>query len=209
MKKFTTIIILGLAITVACPAQDADYVQHNEFYAGVGLFNDNQIFSITGDILGTVLTLGQAVQPDRYWALTPSVGYRCWFNKWVGMGVHLAFDKNSVKAIQVNDINTTADDKWLFWNRYFYTIALDFNWNYMNKRYCQLYGNIGMGATLVQFVPFSDNKTANSDEHLKQFPFFNMHLSPIGVRFGQTVGFFAEIGWGYKGFLNAGISVKL
>jgi len=198
--------MLGLAIAVACPAQNTDNVRHHEFYAGVGLFNDNQVFSIAGDFLGTVLTFGQAVEPDAYWILTPSVGYRYWFNKKVGIGVHFAFDKNSVKAIHTENPTTSSDNEWRVHNRYFYTMALDFNWNYVNKPAYQLYGNIGLGASIVQF---SDNKTTNPDEHLKQFPFLNMHLSPLGIRFGETIGCFAEIGWGYKGFLNAGISIKL
>jgi hypothetical protein len=203
MKKI--IIIIMLAVAVVCPAQNTDNVPHNEFYAGAGFLNDNQLLSFTGDMLGTVLTLGQAVQMDRYWFITPSVGYRYWFNRKVGLGLHFAFDKNSVKALyRVNDITTNDDDEWRVHNRYFYTMAVDFSLNYMNKPACQLYGNIGFGATLVQF---SDN--TDPEARLKQFPYFNMHISPIGVRVGRTVAGFAEIGWGYKGFINAGISVKL
>ena len=57
-----------------------------------------------------------------------------------------------------------------------------------------------MGITLVQF---SDNKTEDPDVRLKQFPFFNMHISLFGVRVGKMVAGFAEIGWSYKGFLYA------
>ena len=204
MKKFIVTIVFGLAITIACSAQNTDdVVPHHEFYASAGLLNDNQVFSMAGDLLGTVFTLGQAVQPDRYWILTPSIGYRYWFNKKIGIGVHFAFDKNSVNAIHRDTINNKWE--WRTHNRYFYTIAVDFNWNYMNKPVCQLYGNAGMGVTLVQF---SDNKDKDSDARLKQFPFFNMHVSPFGVRVGKMVAGFAEIGWGYKGFINAGVSVK-
>ncbi len=206
MKKLILTITLGFAMTVVCSAQNTDNVPHHEFYLGVGLLNDNQVFSMAGDFLGTVLTFGQAVQPDKYWVLTPSIGYRYWFNKRIGIGIHFAFDKNSVRAIHPHDLSTTSDDEWRVHNRYFYTIAMDFNVNYMNRPICQLYGNIGMGVTLVQF---SDNKTEDPNARLKQFPFFNMHISPFGVRVGKMVAGFAEIGWGYKGFLNVGVSVKL
>ena len=176
---------------------------HHEIYAGVGLFNDNQLFSMFGDVLGTIFTLGQAVQPNKYSAFTPSVGYKYWFNKRIGLGAHFAFDWNSVKVIHRPDIigdYHNADT--VIHKRYFYTIAIDATFNYMYKPACQLYGNIGMGVTLVSFAN-------NKETGLRQFPFFNMHISPIGVRFGKMVGGFVELGWGYKGFINAGLSVKL
>jgi len=203
MKKFIATIMLGLAVSIAAPAQEQEDVRHHEIYAGVGLLNTNQMFSMVGDLFATIFTFGQLVEPDKYWILTPSVGYRYWFNKRVGIGAHLAFDKNSVKALY---INPSGANEWRIHNRFFCTFAMDFNWNYMNKSACQLYGNVGMG---VSIVSFSNNKTTNSEARLKQIPFFNMHVSPFGVRIGKTFAGFAEVGWGYKGFINAGLSIKL
>ncbi len=39
-------------------------------------------------------------------------------------------------------------------------------------------------------------------------PLMIMQISPIGIRCGKTVGIFAELGYGYKGILNTGISVR-
>ena len=207
MKKLFTTCMLGLTMIIASPAQTVPTVQHHEFYAGLGLLNSNQVLSMFGDLIGTIFTLGHAVQPGSYWAFTPSIGYKYWFNNYIGLGAHFAFDKNSVKAVyDAGSLATTDDDKWATHNRYFWTMALDFNWNYMNKPMCQLYGDIGMGASVVRF---SNNRPDNPEATLKQFPFFNMHLSPFGVRVGNKVGGFAEFGWGYKGFINAGVSVKL
>ena len=206
MKKLITTITLGLAMIVAYPAQNTgDDIPHHEFYVSAGLLNDNQVFSMVGDFMGTILTLGFLMQPDEYQVLTPSIGYRYWLNNRMGFGLHFAFDKNSVKAIHQSVIDTSSEHEWRIYNRYFYTTAVDFNWNYMNKPACQLYGNAGMGATLVSF---SDNKTDDSEAKLKKFFTFNMHVSPIGIRIGKEIAGFAEIGWGYKGFFNAGISVK-
>jgi len=205
MKRLFFILAFG-SVMLGVQAQEvkneaAEY--HHEFYASGGLLNDNQLFSMVGDVLGAVFTLGQAVKPHKYWVLTPSIGYRYWFNKRIGIGVHFAFDKNSVEAIHRDTIR--HEWEWRVHNRYFYTVAMDVNWSYMCKPICQLYGNAGMGVTLVQF---SDNKATDPDARLKQFPFFNMHISPFGVRVGRDIAGFAEFGWGYKGFINAGLSVK-
>ncbi|MDD2538717.1 MAG: hypothetical protein WC377_02165 [Bacteroidales bacterium] len=37
---------------------------------------------------------------------------------------------------------------------------------------------------------------------------FAYHLSPVHIRWGGTFGLFADLGWGYKGVANAGLSVK-
>ncbi|MDZ7738042.1 MAG: hypothetical protein U5K32_03030 [Bacteroidales bacterium] len=36
--------------------------------------------------------------------------------------------------------------------------------------------------------------------------FRHFQVSPLGFRLGKQIGAFAEIGFGYKGILNAGIS---
>ena len=202
---FFLLLISGMIYAQDAKTSDnATTYPHHEIYAGVGLLNDNQLFSFFGDILGTVFTLGQAVQPNKYSAFTPSIGYKYWFNKHVGLGAHFAFDFNSVRVIHRSDIiGNYHNADTVIHKRYFYTMALDATFNYMYRPACQLYGNIGMGITLVRF---SNN---NAEAGLKQFPFFNMHISPFGVRFGKMVGGFVEIGWGYKGFINAGLSVKL
>jgi hypothetical protein len=33
-------------------------------------------------------------------------------------------------------------------------------------------------------------------------------ITPFGIRTGQKLGFWAEIGYGFKGLLNAGLSLK-
>jgi hypothetical protein len=192
----TLMFVLGMAFISPTLAQGTNEdAPHNELYAGIGFLNSNQVLSMTSDIVGTILTLGLLVQPHSYNILTPSVGYRYWFNKRIGIGAHFAFDKNSVKVLPAQ-----ATD-WEIHQRFFYTFAADFNWNYMYKSTCQLYGNIGMGATVVSF-------SGNSADQLQRLPYFNMHLSPFGVRVGKTIAGFAEIGWGYKGIINIGVSAK-
>ena len=206
MKKIILTIIIGFTLAANCYSQDADRVSPHEIYVGGGVLNDNQLLSMVGDFAATVVTLGQAVQADKYKILTPFVGYRYWFNERVGVGALFAFDSNSVKALHSRGGGSLADGEWRVHNRYFYTVAADLNWNYIYRPTFQLYGNVGLGGTLVRF---SDNKTEHPDEQLKQFPYFNMHLSPLGIRFGGQIGGFAEIGWGYKGFFTVGISAKL
>jgi len=51
--------------------------------------------------------------------------------------------------------------------------------------------------------------TANNDLEYNSMKFNpTFHLSPIGVRAGNRLGFFAELGLGYRGLLNCGLCYR-
>lgn len=67
---------------------------------------------------------------------------------------------------------------------------------------CKLYGLAGVGATWVT------QKKVNSSGPAENAGWFTYQLTPFGIRFGENVGVFAELGYGYKGIANAGVSVE-
>lgn len=89
------------------------------------------------------------------------------------------------------------------------TIAAECKYKYLDRKIITLYGYIGIGysillarnyyTTIDPGLPFGD-KIQNH---------FNMHITPIGMRLGKKLGGFLEIGLGYKGLLNAGVSLTL
>jgi len=78
-----------------------------------------------------------------------------------------------------------------------YTIAIEAKYLYLNSKLVQLYGFLGAGYT------FSANKDVATSR------FFNGQLTPIGIRVGKKIGGFAEIGFGYKGVANVGLSLNI
>ena len=210
MKKYIATFILGFSIMLVCHAQnttDSVSVKHHEFYAGVGFLSDVQIISgiidFVTNVYTDVYTFGLAGGTSRkFLFFTPSIGYRYWFNKKVGIGVNFSFDKCTVTETYVKEVNTflwilpTFEYEYNIYDLYYYTTAVNFNWNYVNRPIFQLYGNVGMGTTIVQ----------SSDGINKLY--FNMHVSPFGVRVGKMVAGFTEVGFGYKGIINMGLSVK-
>ena len=185
------------------PAQK--YMPKHEFYAGYGLLNDNQIFAMATDIVGTVVTLGYLVRPGSYRALTPFITYRYWFAEHFGLGGVFAFDYNSVKVYNGADPKDQSVQMRNV-NRYYMTFAAEPTFNYVYKPTWQLYGYLGLGATIVTFssATFSDGTHAN----VSRVPYINLHLTPLGMRFGNEFGGFFEFGYGYKGIINAGLSYR-
>ena len=89
------------------------------------------------------------------------------------------------------------------------TIAAECKYKYLDKKIITLYGYLGVGYSIL----LSRNYFTTVDPGL---PFgdkiqnhFNMHITPIGMRLGKKVSGFLEIGLGYKGLLNAGVSLNL
>jgi len=178
-----------------------EFIPKHEVYAGFGLLNDNQMGSMFADIFSTVITLGYLVEPGEYRAFTPFVGYRYCFTKRFSLGGVFAYDVNSVKVYN----NATPDQKREV-NRYFMTYAVEPKFNYVSKPAFQFYGYLGLGATIVTFgsATFKDGSKAE----LSRVPYVNVHVTPIGIKFGEEFGGFVELGYGYKGILNAGINFR-
>ena len=196
-------VFIGMVFDIS--AQEIQNAQvsmpKQEVYAGLGLLNDNQMIAMVSDVLVTVLTLGYAVEPGSYYALTPFLGYRYCFTKRFSLGGIFAFDFNSVKVYDSNNPEKKREV-----NRYYLTFAVEPKFNYLSKPSLQLYGYFGLGATIVNFsnAIFDDGTEAE----ISRVPYINAHFTPIGVRFGKEFGGFVELGYGYKGILNAGFSYQ-
>ena len=185
-------------------------VPKQEVYAGFGLLNDNQMIAMIGDVIGTIFTLHYLVEPNEYKAFTPFVGYRYNFTKRFSLGGMFAFDSNSVKVAKDMNNNGNLDENELLnkqiVKRRYITLAIEPKFNYVAKPSFQLYGYFGLGITIINFGSISKFANGEQPEMDKRLPHVNAHFTPIGARFGKEFGGFVELGYGYKGILNAGLS---
>ncbi len=83
--------------------------------------------------------------------------------------------------------------------------AVEGQFHYIDRPKWSLYSVAGggLGGT---FERNSDNSTGPAEE--TRYPLLTMQVTPVGVRFGKVAGVFAELGYGYKGILNTGVSVR-
>ena len=202
-KMFLCLAFVGMIMNVSAQeTQNTQSMPKHEVYAGVGLLSINQMIPMLADAIGTIFTGGYLVQPGDYSAFTPFVGYRHWFSNRFSLGGAFAFDVNSVKVYN----GESSDNQMREVNRYFMTFALEPKFNYIYRPNFQLYGYLGLGATIVTFADANFNDGTKAD--ISRVPYVNGQLTPIGARFGKEFGGFVEIGVGYKGILNAGISYR-
>ena len=67
----------------------------------------------------------------------------------------------------------------------------------------QLYSGAGFGVRLRHGTYIEGEETDTLNKALPTF-----HINALGLRFGRNIAFFVEIGAGYKGVLNAGLSAQ-
>jgi hypothetical protein len=82
------------------------------------------------------------------------------------------------------------------------TMATEFLANYINKHLYRLYTYLGVGYSV-----FTERITQSSD--VDQQTSFNMQYVPLGINIGNRLCGFAELGIGYKGFMNCGLSYRV
>lgn len=119
----------------------------------------------------------------------------------LGLGFDVLYSNTSSEFAYSNTSKNKVTSKWL---------AVMAKGSYMyfrdavNVPNVALYGAVAIGAT------FRDaTGTVNNVSRSQNMSYFAYQITPLGVRTGQKVGFWAEIGYGFKGLLNAGISVQL
>ncbi|GHV57148.1 hypothetical protein FACS1894182_05270 [Bacteroidia bacterium] len=198
MKKVFLLLLIGsaaLGVSAQNVSKESISQKRHEISVGVGIFNDVQLASALGDLMAMTVTGGYLVEPGAYHAFSPNVNYRYWFTNRFGLGGSYVFDTNSVKIRKDGSSGSSFDE----YTRYYSTIAIEGVLNYVTKSTWQLYGLLGGGLSIAS-VPKSDV--------LNTVVFPNFQVTPIGVRIGGSFGGFAEVGYGYKGIINVGISVR-
>lgn len=92
--------------------------------------------------------------------------------------------------------------------RSFITVAFEGHYRYQNLKKVQLYSGIGVGysvgnETLTKPLEVGNQTTSGSINRLAY------QINVIGIRMGNNIGGFIELGYGYKGIVNVGFSVQL
>ena len=88
-------------------------------------------------------------------------------------------------------------------------IASEYLVNYMNNKYCRLYGFLGIGISDNVYNGFSnpDNRYSYGVKPHTIYP--AMQLTPIGYSLGGRFSYYFEFGIGYKGLINTGFSYRI
>lgn len=129
-----------------------------------------------------------------------SVGYRYYVNPRFNVGGDISYMRNKTDYTLTKGTDVRQGER----QNNFYMVMPTAEYLYMNRPKVQLYGNLGVGV-----LSLSGHSTVTTDRHDYSATTVAFQVNPIGVRFGQRFGGFAELGFGLKGILTAGFSARL
>jgi hypothetical protein len=190
MPLFKTIILSGLICCIQMPAEAQDKGK-SELNVGAGIMASEDALSDAVILwFSALFNTHQDVKiPGASWSVT----YKYHVSERLAVGGSSVFNPISDRWIPdfSNDDRwkrrslTTAGEATLFWAK-----GADF----------QFYGTAGVGF----FVKRSSFYNVQTETKFGT----TFQASPVGLRMGNRVGVFMEIGYGYKGVFNGGLSMR-
>lgn len=196
MKRLISVFLL-VALAVSAYGQGETDFRRSEIDASYGVVTTNQLFNIFKDIVSVVFTFGNYDKTNTDYTGGWFLDYKFAPTRNLLLGVGVGIDGAS---------GDLEDDDVVYgsYTSSYTTVALGFDYRYLNQEWVQLYSGLGTGIT------FSSDKGTIFDtgvtEKSGNTPYFNFQLNLLGVRVGKSLAGFAELGFGYKGMINAGIS---
>ncbi len=192
-------LIIGLVILCCFKPLIAQEKGTSEFSLGYGLATSTQLMYDISDIFVNVFTFGSATFENEKSTGAINFGYKYSIGDHFSLGAAFAYEQITNDAKSGNDLIGKTTNT-------FYTIAIESNIRYVSKEHFQMYSGLGLGYTAgMQDFTSSDPSESDSDDSVH---LFNLQITGLGVRAGNAFGGFAEVGLGYKGILNLGISYQ-
>lgn len=189
------VLILTLAAFIFSVAGFGQTRKH-DVSLSYGLISIDQLTDILGDVPAIVIPLGAFSKDNIKYTGVPFLTYHYSSNSLFGFGFAVGGYNSS------GDLNIGGGKVGDFKERnYIGAVELDYHW--VMREGFQLYSGAGFG---VMFRRGTYHDADETDSVSKVLPAF--HVNALGLRLGRKVGFFAELGAGYKAVLCAGINAQ-
>lgn len=190
MKKILVMLVVALMTTMNVIAQDDTKHEIGVYYG----------FASASDVLSTITSSISAAAGDQSSFFGPiGVEYYYHVSPVVAVG-GLA----SYATCKAEDKKTKKDDL----TESFITIMPSVKFNWLRNNGFGMYSALSAGVMFLS-VSFDDSvKAADPDAQKETKAKFMFHATALGVEFGGNLRGFAELGFGEKGLLCAGLRYK-
>lgn len=210
MRSLITFSLLALLLSTTTAfgqknrERDADYFPRNEIYIQYG----------TPTVLELVTTLKSPKQlsgetRNHIFTGVAGLGYNFLLRDRFMIGV---YGGASYAKADIYYINEESSSSYKLYGKgvMSYVGQLSASWIFYNEGSIQLSSGIYLGMAYwdEDITAYTDKNTINIPHASDQFK-FSYHLTACKFRWGETFGVFAELGFGFRGLVNAGLSVQL
>ena len=201
MKKIYTVFILTLIATTTVRAQDhfmrdaasgGHETGANQIRIGYGIVTMPQFIELAGKGISAELTPGS--YKDITLSSTGAIALSYTRDNYalIAWGGDLVYENVKTNYTWSDGSNANISSA-------YFSAMLRADLRYINSERFQLYSSLGAGAAMVR-----SNSSGQSKSNWS--PAFQ--VSAIGFRYGNNVAFFGELGFGYRGVANGGISFR-
>jgi len=225
MKKVYSIFLIAIVAMLSTDAVfaqrsrherelDALYYPRHEIYVHYG--------SPTVMELVTVLPAPKefrADTKDQVFSGAPGIGYNFSLNKKFSLGVFGGYSYSKANIYALPPVESSAKEILLYGKGVrSYVGQISANWTYLNEDDLELSTGFYLGVAywdedvhfyadkgILEGLITDDFVFPHSNEQWK----VSYHFTACKVRYGNTFGVFGELGFGYRGLVNVGLSIKL
>lgn len=193
MQRFIfTVISLGFLYFTGSHSSCAQTFPKYEVQVGYGPFAREQVLD---DLVEQSLRSSFNRIPKWDFSNSYTITYRYQRRRRVAIGLTSGFSTHTTYRTYYSDSKS-------FYKHSSFITAFETKFTYVDKPLVQFYAITGLGILLVRT---KDQRIPNAT---KTYGWPTCQLTPIGVRIGKKLGGFAEMGYGYKGLINFGVSAK-
>lgn len=209
MKKiFVLTLIFILCSSSFCQQTNSDnshaQIRQHDISLTYGLGTTNLMLEETLDFLGSLFSAFFLTTSEvKNKKLTHGIflTYKYSVTHKLNIGCAIGYERISKDIYKTNIL---SNDYFYHQDSEFYTIATEGDFRYIKREKLQMYSGAGAGITFVREYyryPSDPNET-------DKYGMFNFQLLLIGFRAGIKFSPFLELGFGYKGLVNFGLSYQ-
>lgn len=196
--KNNSIIIFIVIFFISIGNITAQEFKKNELNIGLGVWNTNNTIYAYKDAFSKSFQVNGREFKNRTSSPVIHAGYKRWVGKNIGIGLTFAAGTGTS---QLHENNVSIGNI----NRSYMSIDGELIINYIDKDFFKVYVLLGSGILLTnqKYAPSGGSNVSSSHSN------FDFQITPIGVKLGRNIGFFGELGFGYKGVISGGLFLKI
>lgn len=168
-----------------------------DFGVSVGAASSNDILDLGSKVVGTVASLGTV----SYSNLDYSPNISVWVKRATAKNLFVYLDGSFMRS--TSDVAIGGSKDGVATNRY-YTLGLGTEYHYIHCSWFQMYTGASVAYTYLDYGYAGSQGKLNRAHN----SYFNGQFNALGFRFGGALALNAELGFGYKGVANVGLSYQ-
>jgi len=187
--------LLAIAALICLPCLGTAQTPRHEVSLSYGIITWDQIVDILENVTIAVLTLGSYNKDITQFGGAPFLTYRYSPRGRFGAGIAIGTYTTRGDLLFMGEVEGAFKESNVVG-------AGEIAYRWINGRSLQLYSGLGAGL-IFKFGTYS--VAGSPDENTTRLR-ATFHVNVIGFRLGGNFGFFGELGAGYKGIVNVGLS---